>query len=384
MRDEEKLIEMSKLHDLLLSYKYRDAVKKLARGITHEYNNIFMGLSGQIKIHARDEAEQETVVKRQTLTKNLLERGTQQTQLLFDFSHEMPVEKCSHSPERICSKAVDLLNSLSRLHHFEYQCEEGLPKVQVRFDDIVLMLFYLGENATEAMVQGGLIEISISKSPDHFASPHVRVSIADNGTGIADDIKASIFDPFFTTKEKNAHYGLGLYAARSIVVEHGGDINVQNRPEGGTLVRIDLKARKPQTDSIKNRIGLPSTISSATDTKKHVFLIVEDDEAMRELLFTRLQYKGHMVFCVESCKEAIEEFTYLEDTVTTILVDVGLRDDSGYTCAQKLRLINQNTQIILMSGQDLDKKEILAPNTTFLKKPFPIKQLEQMVNNASV
>jgi len=66
----------------------------------------------------------------------------------------------------------------------------------------------------------------------------IKVSVADSGSGIPADKLPRIFEPFFTTKEKGT--GLGLAIARTIIERSGGQISVENRPNGGAVFRFSL------------------------------------------------------------------------------------------------------------------------------------------------
>ncbi len=364
-----------------MQFKYCDAVKRLTRGITHEYNNIFTGLSGQTTISLQEKESGKVSPKRKELIKELLQRGIEQTDILFDFSRETARTKISHSPRRLAKKAVDLLNSVSRLHYFELDSEQGLPMILSNHRDILLLLFYLGENAIEAMAEGGSVELTLSHGPERDGVEFVTFSMLDSGQGFSKEIQKTAFEPFTTTKEACATGGLGLYAVKSIVMEHGGHVEFQQRAEGGTVVKVDLPVcRNPEQQQRKDTIS-KRTLSGQHSQQKHVFLIVDDEEAMRDMLLTRLQRRGHMVFCAESCAEAMEEFGHLSDTISAILLDVCLRDATGYDCAVKLRAINDKVRVIFMSGMDSDGLEQVSCNASFLKKPFTIEQLEQMVED---
>src|SRR5260370_11800811 len=61
-----------------------------------------------------------------------------------------------------------------------------------------------------------------------------RISVSDNGAGISADVSPKLFRPFFTTKAKGT--GLGLGVVQKIIVQHGGQVEVRNRFEGGAEV----------------------------------------------------------------------------------------------------------------------------------------------------
>jgi two-component system sensor kinase FixL len=69
---------------------------------------------------------------------------------------------------------------------------------------------------------------------------HVRVSVADTGSGISPDIAEQLFQPFITTKRHGM--GVGLSISRTIVEAHGGRIWVEPNPAGGTIFNFTLTA----------------------------------------------------------------------------------------------------------------------------------------------
>ena len=70
---------------------------------------------------------------------------------------------------------------------------------------------------------------------------HVTIAIADDGTGMSEEVRHKVFDPFFTTKEVGKGTGQGLSMAHNIIVErHGGRINVQSTPGNGAIFTLFL------------------------------------------------------------------------------------------------------------------------------------------------
>ena len=101
-------------------------------------------------------------------------------------------------------------------------------------------------NAVDAMADGGSLQVRVAPGHDWSSgSEGVRITVADNGSGIPRDHLRQIFEPFYTTK-KDSGTGLGLWVSRGIVQKHGGRIRVRSRAEGratGTVFSIFLPQR---------------------------------------------------------------------------------------------------------------------------------------------
>jgi PAS domain S-box-containing protein len=98
-------------------------------------------------------------------------------------------------------------------------------------------------NAVDALPFGGEIKVSVTQPPQQNA---VCVTIADNGTGIAENVRHKIFHPFFTTKPTRGT-GLGLWVSHGIIRKYGGSIRMRTAsapaPKTGTIFRVCLPSR---------------------------------------------------------------------------------------------------------------------------------------------
>jgi PAS domain S-box-containing protein len=101
-------------------------------------------------------------------------------------------------------------------------------------------------NAVDAMAEGGSLRVGVALGRDWTSGTEgVRITVADNGSGIPRDRLRQIFEPFYTTK-KETGTGLGLWVSRGIVQKHGGSIRVRSRTDGratGTVFSIFLPQR---------------------------------------------------------------------------------------------------------------------------------------------
>ncbi len=112
-----------------------------------------------------------------------------------------------------------------------------LPPVRMRPQQIEQVLVNLINNAVDAIEESGndgLIGISVERIANQ-----VRLTLDDNGTGIPPAKLDAIWDAFYTSKGEKGT-GLGLSISRGIIQDHGGDLQVQNRSEGGARFIITL------------------------------------------------------------------------------------------------------------------------------------------------
>jgi two-component system, cell cycle sensor histidine kinase and response regulator CckA len=370
------------LQNLLLQYKYYAAVRRVTRGVAHSYNNIFTGLGGQTAL-----LQQETSllgdasVKRGELIGDLLRRGIEQTAILSGFARDADADSRSHSPLGPATKAVELLNCISRVHRFQLVSKVRQERLVCNLRDIVLLLFYLGENCVDATPDGGEVVLEICRQEAEAGQNPTGLvfRFLDHGPGFTENILTSLNDPFIKNISEFPGRGLGLYAARILAERHHGLLTIARTEENRTVVGAAFPVAVEETRAEVHIENTEKENRRQSELSKQCFLVVEDDEAMRTLLLNRLQRRGHMVFCVDTCTEGLEEYAQLHDIITTILMDVGLRDTSGYECYRKMLAVNPQARIIFMSGQDDMIPAAIAGNTVFLQKPFTLDQLETAV-----
>ena len=114
----------------------------------------------------------------------------------------------------------------------------GLPLVHGDAEQLEQVLLNLLLNATQAMPEGGVVDIGAS-----WVDGALEVSVSDTGPGIPKASRANLFEPFFTTKANGV--GLGLSLAKKIVEQHRGSITLKDRKGAGTTVAIRLPTLQP-------------------------------------------------------------------------------------------------------------------------------------------
>jgi len=231
----------------------------LAGGIAHDFNNLLTVIlleieraqahatSGAVGAPSLEEARQAALSAR-----NL-------TQQLITFSQDrVPVRVPTHLGQLIRENARPALSDSRVRAEFAFAGELGV--VAIDAGQIGQVIRNLVRNAQEAMPQGGVIAIraeNVVVAPDENAGlapgPYVRVTVTDQGGGIAPEVRPKIFDPYFSTKQRGAEkgMGLGLTISHAIVRQHGGAIVVQSAA-GGTSFHVYLPvARSSAGDSLR-------------------------------------------------------------------------------------------------------------------------------------
>jgi nitrogen fixation/metabolism regulation signal transduction histidine kinase len=133
----------------------------------------------------------------------------------------------------------------------------GLPAVMGDPTQLRQVIHNLLQNAQDAMNDRGpdapraRIDLTTEaihyQSPDGSAGTAVRLAIVDNGPGFAPKIMSRAFEPYVTSKARGT--GLGLPMVKKIVDEHGGRIEIGNRPDG-TGASVLILLLKLCTDSV--------------------------------------------------------------------------------------------------------------------------------------
>lgn len=233
---EEEMVRNAKLESLGI----------LAGGIAHDFNNVLMGIIGNITL-ARRRCGDASISELLARAEKVSYKAKSLTEQLITFSKGgQPIKKTTDLNELIY-EAVQFSLSGSSMKS-EFQLEPALRKADVDEGQLIQVITNIAINARQACGENGTIifrtqNVENKESvccPGVGACGCVKLTISDNGCGIAKDDLKKIFDPYFTTKPEGR--GIGLAAAHSIVKNHNGIIEVESKPGEGTSFHIYLPA----------------------------------------------------------------------------------------------------------------------------------------------
>jgi two-component system cell cycle sensor histidine kinase/response regulator CckA len=234
-------------------------------------------------------------------------------------------------------------------------------------------------NARDAMPEGGKltletsnVEIDEEYAARHVAvvpGPYVELAITDTGCGMDEQTKGRLFEPFFTTKAKGKGTGLGLSTVYGIVKQSGGNIWVYSEPGKGTTFKVYLPRELTATVAATVRHPVVPRRTTGTET----ILVVEDEEALREVARRTLGAAGYEVLTAADGDGALEISAKRGGDIQLLLTDVVMPGMNGMRLAQKLLETRPAVKVLYMSGYTDDAMVhhgVLDAGTNFLAKPF--------------
>ncbi|HTI71618.1 MAG TPA: ATP-binding protein, partial [Candidatus Limnocylindria bacterium] len=242
-------------------------------------------------------------------------------------------------------------------------------------------------NARDAMPAGGDLwlktQVTVFDEAAAIQSPPARegtflcLTVADTGTGIAEDDLPHIFEPFFTTKEVGQGSGLGLATVYGIIQQHRGWITVSTEAGRGTTFHVYL----PTTpDAV---VEHPATTAASPKGGGETILVVEDEGAVRDLVREILIRQGYQVLVAENTPGALDVWHSNNKQIDLLLTDLVMPGQlSGRDLAVLLRAERPELRIIFTSGYSREAKAIeldAIPGAYFLGKPYPPAKLASLV-----
>jgi PAS domain S-box-containing protein len=355
-----------------------EAVGRLAGGVAHDFNNLLTSVLG----HA--DLAMARVPPSDPLNDDLLEiksagtRAAALTQQLLAFSRKQVLEPRVVDLNAIVSGIARMLRRTIG-EDIELVTRLAPDLGAVRADPVQMeqVIINLAVNARDAMPLGGRLMIETDNG-DLPSGPTVRVKVTDTGVGMSEEVRAHLFEPFFTTKEMGKGTGLGLATAYGIVQQSGGTISVTTTTGCGSTFQIDLpRVREEPVAAERVTAQLPG---SGTET----ILLVEDEDAVRNLTRRVLEYHGYRVLSAPSGEAAVELSRLHTGPLHLLLTDVVMPGISGPRLAELLQKERPGLLRVFMSGYaaaTLEQKILLDPTSAFLQKPFTTEQLMWRLRN---
>jgi two-component system, cell cycle sensor histidine kinase and response regulator CckA len=379
-----------KLEEELLTSKKLESVGILAGGIAHDFNNLLSVIMGTISILNEDENLDDNQKNMLNSVSNASSQASELAQKLITFSGGGWLNRKKLD-------VVPLLNDTINNNFPDVNItldQQGTEPVNGDPSQLKQVFANLIHNSIDAGNNNTTITITITtsntenldsyniknSSPGHKGK-FVRITVADNGSGIDSKLLGKIFDPYFSTKEKGAKkgVGLGLTICYSIIQKHGGFIHVDSQHGNGTQVHVFLP--------VFNEENSTTNIKDAVKTSNGRIMIVDDEPIVQDVTRKMLERLGYDVDVFDEGRQALaayEKDLANDSSFDIIFLDLVNKQGLGGRDTLAIMLqMNPDAIIIALSGysNESDIAGLKAEGfADVLMKPYKLSDLKRVLD----
>jgi nitrogen-specific signal transduction histidine kinase len=364
-----------------------ESVGRLAGGVAHDFNNLLTVILGTIDLtlEQMDAAAPTAGLLREG--RRAAERATALTRQLLAFSRRQITQPEILDLGAMVREVSDMLQRLIGEHvRLTVVAADALWPVRADRGQLEQVIMNLAVNARDAMPEGGglaieisnveLDELAASQHPPLQAGAFVQLAVTDTGIGMEAAVRERIFEPFYTTKEVGRGTGLGLSTVYSIIEQNRGGIWVYSEPGHGTTFKIYL----PRSLAARPAGAAEPVVVAMTGTE--TLLVVEDDDALREIATSVLRSAGYTVLAAASGAAALEIAAQHQGSLQLVLTDMVMPGMGGRELATRLTEIRPDIRIVYTSGYTDDailRRHALEASDHFLSKPYTVVELTRRI-----
>ncbi len=371
-----------------------EALGQMTGGVAHEFNNLFMAVSGNLELirgHVRPDSDGE---KRIDALLDIVYRGGELTQSMLSYVGQQLLTRSVVDIREATAQAVNMLQPALG-EGIDLVFDGGIDERMAIADISKLQsaIVNLVTNARDAMPDGGTISVQLrdawldadfggARTGEVAPGQYIQIAVVDQGVGMSREVRARALDPFFTTKEVGQGTGLGLSMVYGFVSQLGGYIDIQSQLGLGTTVSLYLPSaggvagtgRGRRTDATVRPLNQPEIVA----------LVVEDEPVVLDVINGFLEQEGfsvHQAKDGDKAKLVAGEVGPVDLLVTDIVMP---GQTNGADLAGWITEHNPSAQIILMTGytdEAIEKMGIALPNLHVLRKPFQRNDLIRTVRH---
>ncbi|MFN8392418.1 MAG: MEDS domain-containing protein [Bdellovibrionota bacterium] len=385
--------EQERLEEQMFRTQKLESLGVLAGGIAHDFNNLLMGVLGNADLALLEAEPDSPLEQRVSQIRTAARRLSGLTNQLLAYSGKGPVSQEKLNLSVLVQEMGDLLRpAISKRAVVDYSLAKDLPPMLADATQIRQVVMNLITNASDAIGEGsgtitirtGLFDAPYDYLKQTYLADHlspgkfVFLDVSDTGCGMSEETVTKIFDPFFTTKFTGR--GLGLAAVLGIVRRHGGALKVDSLVGQGTTFRVLFPAAEGDLDPAARKPVLDGTWRGSG-----VMLVVDDEEAVREIAAEMLSHLGFEVLLASSGRQALHYLETPEYKIRGVLLDITMPDMDGETVLNRMSGLDGQVKVIVSSGfhqADMARRFHTPAVAGYLQKPYGREQLSTVLQHA--
>jgi hypothetical protein len=385
----EAVAERGRLEAQLHQSQRLESLGQLAGGVAHDFNNLlavilnyasFVAEELSIAASGPSGTRWEGPLKDVEQIQHAAERASVLTHQLLSFARREVVQARALSLNSAITRMEQILRrTIGEQIELFTDLAGGLPMVVADPGQIEQIVLNLAINGRDAMPDGGTLSIDTSlrqvvgdEVVGTGAPPgnYVCCRVSDNGTGMSTEVRDRAYEPFFTTKAGGEGSGLGLATVYGIVSQSGGFTRIYSDEGVGTSITILLPAAVEGETPVD--VDDPE-VSLVPLTGRETILVVDDEDALREVTRRILTRNGYTVVTASGGAQAIEIATSYDKSIDLLLTDVIMPSMQGPTVAIEVRKLRPDIRVLYMSGHAqpvLAAESVLGTDFLMVEKPF--------------
>jgi len=366
-----------------------DAVGQLAGGIAHDFNNLLTAIIGYAELLRGSEKASAVVREDAASIQATAARGAELARNLLALARTAPardeavdVHQAINEIRDIASRTFD--RRLSMVVHLDAR----RPTVTGDRSLLTTAFLNLAVNARDAMPDGGQLIVTTAEKVidqeecDRLAGvispgPFIVIRFRDTGTGMPPNVQRRVFEPFFTNKPAGKGTGIGLSMVYGTVRSHSGAIEVESTMGAGSVFTIYLPLRADA--SIENDETVQSIVTGSGR-----ILLVDDDDAVRDVATRMLEQMGYEVECATNGAEGVDRVAVDPGRFDLAILDGNMPRLQGREAALLIRELAPDLPLILATGYlepgDSERLTRFGFNAA-IAKPYSMSDLSQVVAN---
>lgn len=397
--------EKNRLESQFRQAQKMEALGELAGGIIHDFNNLLQVISGYTQLELMNSPEESDRYINLMQIKIASDRGKSLTEQLRHFTRQ---DRARRQPLNLNNVVNETYNLLKRTFQPEItirlMLDPHLKTIKADPSQMSQILMNLCVNARDAIAAGksnnmkepydggsdniltletfnyDLSRERASRFLNAKPGQYVCVRVSDTGSGMPPELIERLFEPFFTTKSEKSGIGLGLAVVYGIVRNHNGFFDVKSKLGKGSSFMIYLPVMEDAVEElVSDELGASLTYG------KGAILVVDDETQVRDLAVKTLKKCGYNVLHAKDGDEALSLYKTRRDEIDLVILDIIMPKMGGRECFYKLREINPDIKILIMTGHTTDgsvQDFIKEGAEGVIIKPFDLEVFTDSVNKA--
>lgn len=382
--------ERKQIEEKMMLSQKMESIGTLAGGIAHDFNNALQGISGHLYLADRNGSHSPKAQAHITQAQKLVDKSSAMVRQLMTFARHETGKKETIEFTPFLKEAIELSRvSIPANIELDVRLSDDANRIVGDTTQLQQIIMNLLNNARDAVMDttGPVISLRsetifagkefLRNHPKIRPGRYIRLSISDNGCGIAEaDIKR-IFEPFFTTKSAGQGTGLGLAMVFSCMQSHEGAIDVASKPGEGTTFKLYFRVDENGIDraTLEDKQGV-------VRGRQETILLVDDEATVRDTGREVLENLGYRVLVAEDGYAAVGLYTAFQHEIDLVILDLVMPRMGGVEAARHIKIVRGDANICFATGYDLDGsicRDLPCSSRDVINKPFSVYEFSHFV-----